>query len=457
MKDASTIVAIATATGNGAIGIIRISGENAITIAQKVFHSKKNKALATLPPHSTILGDFKDDDRVIDEVLCTVFKKPHSYTGEDVVEFSCHGSPYIQESLVKVLLKNGCRTAQEGEFTLRAFLGGKMDLSQAEAVADLISCKSQAAHQIAINQMRGGISNELESLRQQLLNFTALIELELDFAEEDVNFADRKAFESLLRHIQQTLKNLIDSFHYGNAIKNGIPIAIVGTPNTGKSTLLNTLSKEEKAIVSDIEGTTRDAIEHECTIEGIRFRFVDTAGIRTTTDVVENIGIEKTYEKAQEAAMVLLMIPADVHFNHPTETQNTLKNLQQKLPNTTIQIVLNKMDLIQTPRDLPKGFIGISAKHQRGIEQLKKHLLQSVQSGVSQSEVIISNARHYEALCLALEALDNVMTGIQNNIPSDLFAIDVRACLTQLGNITGAIDVDQDILGNIFANFCIGK
>uniref|UniRef100_A0A2B4RJ14 Glycine cleavage system H protein, mitochondrial n=1 Tax=Stylophora pistillata TaxID=50429 RepID=A0A2B4RJ14_STYPI len=456
----TTIVALATPQGNGAIGVIRISGGDALEIATKVFFPHKAKNLQTLPTHRVVLGDFKDGTQTIDELLCTVFKNPHSYTGEDVVEFSCHGSPYIQERIIKTLLKNGCRSAKEGEFTLRAFLNGKMDLTQAEAVADLIACESAEAHEIALNQMRGGITGQLAKLRKNLLDFTALIELELDFAEEDVNFADRSAFSKLLTEIKETLQNLIDSFQYGNALKNGIPVAIVGAPNTGKSTLLNTLSNEEKAIVSDIEGTTRDAIENECIIEGVVFRFIDTAGIRNTADLVENIGIQKTYEKIEKAQQILLMIPADAHFENPENTEKELKSLLEKtgVAREKITVVIGKIDLAPKTHTLPKSYLGISAKNQTGIAPLKKHLVGLVKKGrLSNSEIIISNARHYEALTAALTAIESVIESIERGVPSDLFAIDIRQALREIGNITGEIDVDKDVLGHIFSNFCVGK
>lgn len=460
MLGGETIVALATAHGNGAIGVIRISGGDALTITKKVFSPHKKKDLSKIQTHRVILGYFKDGTHTLDKVLCTVFKNPHSYTGEDVVEFSCHGSPYIIDKIIKTLLKNGCRTAQEGEFTLRAFLNGKMDLTQAEAVADLIACQSAAAHEIAIKQIRGGITSELAILRKNLLDFTALIELELDFAEEDVNFANRDDFSKLLAKIKDTLQNLINSFHYGNAIKKGIPVAIVGAPNTGKSTLLNALANEEKAIVSNIEGTTRDAIENECVIDGVHFRFIDTAGIRATEDIVENIGIEKTFENIKKAQIILLMIPADVHFQKPKTTEKTLAKLQEKtgVAQEKITVVINKIDLVSPKNTLPNHFLSISAKNKTGIVPLKKHLITQVKSGrASNSEVIVSNARHYEALCAALAAIENVIAGMQMGVSSDLLAIDIRECLKYLGNITGEIDVDKDILGHIFSHFCIGK
>ena len=344
-----TITALATPSGAGAIAVIRVSGEKAIAICSSVFESVSGKYLSAVPSHTVHLGYLKDKERTLDQVLATVFKGPHSYTGEDVVEFSSHGSVYIQQEILQLLLRSGCRMANAGEFTLRAFLNGKMDLSQAEAVADLISSENAASHQLAIQQMRGGFSNEIAKLREELLNFASLIELELDFAEEDVEFADKAQFRSLLVKIQQVLKHLIDSFALGNVIKNGIPIAIVGEPNVGKSTLLNALLNEERAIVSHIPGTTRDTIEDELTIEGIGFRFIDTAGIRETEDVVESIGIRKTHEKIEKAQVVLYLADAIELAAEPVkvnELSANLKKLQSTYPEKHIVLLVNKTDAL---------------------------------------------------------------------------------------------------------------
>ena len=340
-----TIIALATPSGMGAIAVIRLSGENAITIADKHFSSiHKNKSLLTQKTHTVHLGHIINNNRVLDEVLVTVFKNPNSYTGENVVEISCHGSVFIQQEILQLFLQNGCRMADNGEFTMRAFLNGKMDLSQAEAVADVIASNSEASHQMAIQQMRGGISNELKELRGQLLDFAALIELELDFSGEDVEFADRTKFRELVTKITQVLKRLIDSFAFGNAMKNGIPVAIIGEPNVGKSTLLNALLNEEKAIVSDIAGTTRDAIEDEVIINGVAFRFIDTAGIRETEDVVESIGIQKAYEKADKAQLIIYLFDASKHKDERQKTKDEILTIQNRFENKRLLVIANKID-----------------------------------------------------------------------------------------------------------------
>jgi tRNA modification GTPase len=443
-----TIVALATPAGSGAVAIIRLSGQEAISIANHLFESVSKKDLRKQKTHTIHLGYIKDGDKVLDQVLLSIFKNPHSYTGEDVIEISCHGSPFIQNQIIQLCLRNGCAMAEPGEFTLRAFINGKLDLTQAEAVADLIASDNEASHQIAMQQMRGGFSNEIAKLREELLNFASLIELELDFAEEDVEFADRTQFEALLNRISFVLKRLIDSFAVGNVIKTGIPIAIVGEPNVGKSTLLNTLLNEERAIVSDIAGTTRDAIEDEMVIGGIGFRFIDTAGIRETVDVVENIGIKKTFEKIEQAQVILYLFES-LSFNAQSSNYIT-------------EIVINKSDLL-SDRDilnlqsLTSHLIFISAKNKKGIDELKDCLLSLVNTGaLRNNETIVTNARHYDALLKALEEIEKVKHGLQINISSDLMAIDIREALYQFGNITGQISNDE-LLGNIFANFCIGK
>ncbi len=394
--------------------------------------------------------------------MVSIFKNPNSYTGENVVEINCHGSVYIQQEIIQLFLKNGCRNADAGEFTLRAFLNGKMDLSQAEAVADLIASDSQTSHQIALQQMRGGFANEIRNLRQELLNFASLIELELDFAEEDVEFADRTQFTNLVNKISTALKQLIDSFAIGNVLKNGIPVAIVGEPNVGKSTLLNALLNEERAIVSDIAGTTRDAIEDELIISGINFRFIDTAGIRETKDIIENIGIKKTYENIEKAQLVLLLVSADKIKNEELKIKNDVNAIKEKYPDKKILTIINKIDLlndneIQNFEFKNQKSIIISSKEKTGINQLKSELTKLANIGaLSNNDTIISNSRHFEALNNALIAIKEVQIGIENNISSDLFATDIRNALHHLGLISGEVTTD-DLLGNIFANFCIGK
>ncbi|WP_440880867.1 tRNA uridine-5-carboxymethylaminomethyl(34) synthesis GTPase MnmE [Tenacibaculum sp. C7A-26P2] len=459
-----TIIALATPSGVGAIAIIRLSGEDAIAIANKFFKSiKKNKSLIKQKSHTLHLGHIINENQIIDQVLVSIFKNPNSYTGENIVEISCHGSSFIQQEIIQLFLQNGCRMAENGEFTMRAFLNGKMDLSQAEAVADVIASNSAASHQIAIQQMRGGITNELKELRGQLLDFAALIELELDFSGEDVEFADRTKFKELVTSISSVLKRLIESFAFGNAMKNGIPVAIIGEPNVGKSTLLNTLLNEEKAIVSDIAGTTRDAIEDEVIIDGVAFRFIDTAGIRETEDVVENIGIQKTYEKATKAQLIIFLINAKKFIENPTDFLQEIEDIKDRFPQKRLLTIANKMDMISTEQKNQlatqiSNALLLSAKQKIGIDRLQNELTSMVNTGaLSNNETIVTNSRHFEALTLALESIESVRNGIELDISSDLFAIDIRECLRHLGNITGEYDVDKDILGHIFGNFCIGK
>ncbi len=478
MRHQDTIVALATPAGAGAIAIIRLSGEEAISIASKVFHSVSGKKLSQQKTHTIHLGHIKDGDRVVDEVLASVFKNPNSYTGEDVVEFSCHGSNYIQQEIIQLCLRKGARMAQAGEFTLRAFLNGKMDLSQAEAVADLIASDSEASHQLAIQQMRGGFSSEIKQLREELLNFASLIELELDFAEEDVEFANREEFQALISKITHVLKRLIDSFATGNVLKNGIPVAIVGEPNVGKSTLLNALLNEERAIVSDIAGTTRDTIEDEITIGGVGFRFIDTAGIRETTDTIEGLGIQKTFQKMEQAQVVIYLFDANVISNDSEKSHNLLSEIEKvknKFPQKTLVIIANKVDTLspaereklnvtlsgvtERSRSAVEGShsLLLSAKTGQGVETLKNTLLNFVNTGaLRNNETIVTNTRHYDALLKALEEIQKVQAGIDANLSGDLLAIDIRQALYHFGEITGEISND-DLLGNIFANFCIGK
>lgn len=456
------IIALATPSGAGAIAVIRISGKDAITICDAHFKSVSGKKLINQATHTIHLGHIVKDDKDLDEVLVSVFKNPNSYTGENVIEISCHGSPYIQQEIIQLFLRQGCRVANPGEFTLRAFLNGKLDLSQAEAVADLIASDNEASHQIAMQQMRGGFSNEIKSLRDELLNFASLIELELDFAEEDVEFANRDQFRDLIQRIVKVLKHLIDSFAIGNVIKNGIPVAIVGEPNVGKSTLLNALLNEEKAIVSDIAGTTRDAIEDELNIGGVGFRFIDTAGIRETEDVVESIGIKKTFEKITQSQVVIYLFDASLVTSDNIDAINVeIRSIQNKFPDKPLVVVANKID--KADKDvIESGFkydnlLLLSAKNNIGVEALKDTLLQFVNTGaLRNNETIITNSRHYDALLKALEEIQKVQSGMDMNLSGDLLAIDIRQALYHFGEITGEITSD-DLLGNIFANFCIGK
>jgi tRNA modification GTPase len=458
-----SIIALATPSGIGAISVIRISGEDAINIVSKKFNSISGKKLKNQKTHTIHLGHIIDNNRIIDEVLVSVFKNPSSYTGENIVEISCHGSSYIQQEIIQLFLKNGCRMADNGEFTMRAFLNGKMDLSQAEAVADVIASNSSASHQLAIQQMRGGITNELKDLRTKLLDFAALIELELDFSGEDVEFADRTKFKELVVTISSVLKKLIDSFSFGNAMKNGIPVAIIGEPNVGKSTLLNSLFNEEKAIVSEIAGTTRDAIEDELIIEGVAFRFIDTAGIRQTNDIVESIGIRKTFEKAENAQLLIFLIDSNKFADSKSFFLEEIETIKNRFPNKRLLLIANKIDSLPEKQRKEittsvKDILLLSAKEKIGITTLLKELTSLVNKGaLSNNETIVTNSRHFEALNNALNAINSVQEGIDLKISTDLFSIDIRECLRHLGNITGEYDLDKDILGHIFSNFCIGK
>ncbi|MBT0607910.1 tRNA uridine-5-carboxymethylaminomethyl(34) synthesis GTPase MnmE [Aequorivita echinoideorum] len=466
MMHTDTIVALATPAGAGAIAVIRLSGDEAISIASQLFHSVSGKNLEHQKSHTVHLGHIVDGNKTLDEVLATVFKNPNSYTGENVVEISCHGSSYIQQEIIQLCLRNGCRMAQPGEFTLRAFLNGKMDLSQAEAVADLISSDSAASHQLAIQQMRGGFSSEIKKLREELLNFASLIELELDFAEEDVEFANRDEFQKLISKIILVFKRLIDSFATGNVLKNGIPVAIVGEPNVGKSTLLNALLNEERAIVSDIAGTTRDTIEDEITLGGIGFRFIDTAGIRETTDTIEGLGIQKTFQKIEQAQVVIYLFDAE-KFHHEVSGSGSkfkveIETIKNKYPQKNLVIVANKIDKLSEweIENLQKEIENlhlISAKTHTGVEGLQNKLLDFVNTGaLRNNETIVTNSRHYDAMLKALEEIIKVQDGLDSNLSGDLLAIDIRQALHYFGEITGEISNDE-LLGNIFANFCIGK
>lgn len=456
MSDFSNIVAMATPPGMGAIAVIRVSGPSAIELISTHFKPFKAKKLMDQKSHTIHLGHIVHGEKVLDEVLVSLFKAPHSYTGENIVEISCHGSPYIQQQILQLVLKTGCRMANPGEFTLRAFLNGKMDLSQAEAVADLIASDSKASHEIAMKQMRGGFSLEIQQLREKLLNFASLIELELDFSQEDVEFADRNAFDTLLDKISEVLKRLIDSFALGNVIKNGIPIAIVGKPNVGKSTLLNALLNEERAIVSNIPGTTRDTVEDQINLGGINFRFIDTAGIRETKDEVEQIGIERTFDKIENAKLILFLFDCE-------ETDfSELDRIKCQFSCKVVLPVCNKTDLLtdaqkkQILAAVPDA-VFLSAKQKYGIQQLEKKLTSLVVSGnLSGDEIIVTNSRHYDVLIKALEEIQKVKEGMQMGLSSDLMSIDIRQALFHLGEITGSVTTD-DLLVNIFSNFCIGK
>ena len=462
MYQNDTIIALATPSGAGAIAVIRLSGPDAIQMVDSVFKSIHAKKLSTQKTHTIHLGHIIDASRPLDEVLVSVFKNPTSYTGEDVIEISCHGSSYIQQEIIQLFVRNGARIANPGEFTLRAFLNAKLDLSQAEAVADLIASDNKASHQIAMQQMRGGFSNEIKALRDELLNFASLIELELDFSEEDVEFADRKQFENLVTRISSVLKHLIDSFSTGNVIKNGIPISIIGAPNVGKSTLLNALLNEDKAIVSAIAGTTRDAIEDELTIEGIKFRFIDTAGIRNTDDTIESIGIKKTFEKITQSQVVLYLLDASKVSTPTVQDFNTdIRKIQEHYPDKQLIVVANKMDqadkaFIESSFVYPHTLY-TSAKSGLGMDTLKTKLLEFVNTGaLRNNDTIITNSRHYDSLLKALAEVQKVKQGMDAKLSGDLLAIDIRQALYHFGEITGEITSD-DLLGNIFANFCIGK
>jgi tRNA modification GTPase len=465
MHREDTICAPATAPGTGALGIIRLSGPEAIIIADKVFKSSgKSKKLSRQPSHTILFGTIGSGREILDEVLVSVFREPRSYTGEDLVEISCHGSSYILTGIVKLLISQGAVMAKPGEFTQRAFLNGKMDLLQAEAVADVIAAGSEAAHRLAIDQMRGGFSDALNKLRDDLLKFVSLIELELDFSEEDVEFADRTKLAKLVAEVQSKIASLTESFHTGNAIKNGIPVAIVGETNVGKSTLLNTLLRDDKAIVSEIHGTTRDSIEDTMTLSGVIFRFIDTAGIRHTEDAIETLGIERTYRSIRKARIVLFMADAGANAEHINQR---LDEIRKRITTQRLIVLLNKADKVGMP-DLEKQkknirlqdnelFFFISAKKQTGIDILEEKLVElSGVKNLANEGVIITNMRHYEALVKAGEAISRTAQGLKNKLPGDLLAQDIRESMHYLGEITGQISTDE-ILGSIFKNFCIGK
>lgn len=457
-----TIVAIATPSGSGAISIIRLSGSESLSILKKHFDSASKKLTKEgFKSHNLYFGNFTSDDKIIDEVLVSYFKGPNSYTSEDVIEISCHGSEYIQQRILEVLLDSGARIAEPGEFTLRAFMSGRMDLSQAEAVADLIASQSASAHRMAMNQMRGGISKKINFLRSKLIDFASLIELELDFSEEDVEFADREQFNILIKELQQELTSLIGSFTLGNVMKQGIPVAIIGKPNVGKSTLLNAILNEEKAIVSHIPGTTRDAIEDTFIISGYKFRFIDTAGLRESDDIVENMGIERTYEKIEQATIVLYV--CDIGNITNGQVEEILEEFKQYIQDDSKHFIFvgNKIDQLnklpsQIKEILNLDTVFVSAKRKENIQLLTDALVKKVKEFNITNDVIVSNSRHYQALVNANNAISQVEEGFNNDIPTDLIAIDIRQALHELGTITGEITTD-DLLGNIFGKFCIGK
>ncbi len=466
-----TICAIATPPGMGAIAIIRVSGPDALLICEEVFSpKKKGSKISKAATHTLHFGTISDKQEMLDEVLLSVFRKPHSYTGENAVEISCHGSSYIQQKIIELLISKGARHAKPGEFTLRAFLNGKFDLSQAEAVADLIAASSRSAHDLALQQMRGGFSKKISELRARLLDFASLIELELDFSQEDVEFANRTELVKLLNEIKSEIEHLVSSFSYGNVLKTGIPVAIIGKPNVGKSTLLNAILNEERAIVSEIPGTTRDTIEDTIVIHNYAFRFIDTAGLRHSSDQVESQGIERTYEKIEQAAVVLYLF--DIATGYSDTVLQDLEEFKgqsskgkvavDKLKNDkTFILVANKSDLLE---ETPKGLKGlleqecifISAKRKENINLILERLVEVVGKMEVQDTAVVSNVRHYEALNGALQSVEAVLAGLSGGVSSDLVTVDLRTALYHLGEITGQITTDE-ILGNIFGRFCIGK
>ena len=464
MKNENTICALSTAPGVGGVAVIRISGSEALAIADKIYRPAKAVPLAEQPAYTLSYGKIMKGDEVLDDVVTGVFRSPHSFTGEDTVEITCHGSPYIQQEILRLLIANGCQLAKPGEFTQRAFLNGKMDLSQAEAVADLIASQSTASHRLAMNQMRGGFSKELQQLRSQLLHFVSLMELELDFGEEDVEFADRSQLIRLADDIQVLIARLAHSFSVGNVLKNGVPVVIVGETNAGKSTLLNLLLNEDKAIVSEMHGTTRDAIEDIINIQGITFRFIDTAGIRSTGDEVEKMGIKRTFQKIEQASIIIWMIDT-THFNK--EIEYIADKIIPKTKHKKLIIVFNKIDKISPEEQqileeeflphVPAERLYLSAKYKRNTEKLEKALLKAANlPELNANDVIVSNLRHYEALTKALEAIERVGEGLKTNLSGDFISQDIRECMHYLGEITGEISVDE-VLKGIFGRFCIGK
>jgi tRNA modification GTPase len=466
IRTGETICAPATAVG-GAISIIRISGIQSIEICNKIFFpADKNVKIPDQKGYTIVLGDIRSGDKIVDEVLVCIFKAPHSYTGENSIEISCHASTFIVKKILELLIQNGAHTAYPGEFTQRAFLNGKMDLSQAEAVADIIASTTSSSHKVAMNQMRGGFSAEIRKLRTELLSFASLIELELDFGEEDVEFADRHDLKTIIIKVKELTDRLASSFSLGNVVKNGIPVAIAGKPNSGKSTLLNALLLEEKAIISEVPGTTRDTIEDTIVIDGLEFRFIDTAGLRVTSDIIESMGIKKTWEKIDQSSVILLV---DEITESAEEINNRTDSMREKIfgSDKRLFILLNKSDKLTPGRksELEEkiqlnendNLLFISAKEKTGLDELRLKLGEVVMKDrLNSDDVIITNTRHYEALTRVSESLQRVLSGLDNQIPEDLIAIDIRQAIHYLGEITGEITSDE-ILGNIFKNFCIGK
>ena len=457
------ICALATSSGIGAIAIIRVSGPDAISICNTLFKSvKAGKSLLEQKSHSIHLGTIENQGQLIDEVLVSLFKGPNSYTGENVVEISCHGSTFIQQQILQTLIKKGCRTAEPGEFTFRAFMNGKMDLSQAEAVADLISSESKISHEVAINQIRGGFSKKINKLKNDLVDFASLLTLELDFSGEDVEFADRKKFTSLLIKLESELTKIQNSYKYGSVFKDGIPVAIMGKPNSGKSSLLNSLMNEEKSIVSEIQGTTRDIIEDYLIIEGTKFRLIDTAGLRKTKDEIEAIGVDKALKAANKSKIVLFL------YDSTDNDINGIKEQLSSLKSDSAEIIVfqNKIDLYQgddsvknmIKQNFPKlqDPLPLCTFKSESVEFLKKELLNKVNLSINQSDTIITNIRHYNAVNNALKEIIKVKKDMQENVPSDLISVDLNSAIKHIGEITGDINSD-DILKNIFSNFCIGK
>jgi len=461
----TTIAAISTPSGTGGIAVIRVSGEKAFEICESVYLPyDKSIILSKEASHTLSVGKIiSPENEFIDEVVVSVFRAPHSYTGENTIEISCHGSIFIQQQILKILVRRGCTLAQPGEFTQRAFLNGKLDLSQAEAVADMIASTSAAAHRMAASQMRGGFSGELKNLRAKLLDFVSLIELELDFSEEDVEFANRSNLLQLAVGIEQKISSLSDSFQTGNAIKNGISVALVGETNVGKSTLLNALLNEDKAIVSEIHGTTRDVIEDTISVNGILFRFIDTAGIRETDDTIENLGIERTYSKIEQSSIVLWLVDCTQLSEH---IEWLAGKIQKKANGKKIILVFNKIDKVteeeiniidQLFRQFDSEKITISAKKKTNIDKLQKALIKAAQlPEIGENDVVVSNIRHYEALQKAEVAIKRVIYGLKQGISGDFLSQDIRECIHYIGEITGQIS-NNEILGNIFGKFCIGK
>ena len=454
LNQTDTICALSSAPGMGAIALIRLSGKDAMSIVESIF----TKSLASQKTHTAHFGRIHKDDNIIDEVVVTLYKNPGSFTGEDIVEIACHGSVYIQEQILELLIQKGARMAGPGEFSLRTFMNGKMDLSQTEAIADLISSTSKAAHKVAMHQMRGGFSSEINELREGLISFASLVELELDFSQEDVEFADRQQLRELVEQVNAKVSSLLHSYKLGNVIKNGVPVAIVGSPNAGKSTLLNALLNEEKAIVSDIAGTTRDVIEDTIVLNGVEFRFIDTAGIRETEDIIENLGIKRAYDQIKKAAIILLLIDLTEMSEDFVLQQIATFEKSVNLEEQDFIPIFNKVDQVdlkQYQKLTEKGLF-ISAKTKDNLEDLVNRLAATVGNVHEGDQTIVTNARHYEILLKCKESLVKVEEGLEMEIPGDLLAMDIRETLYHLGEITGQITTD-DLLGNIFANFCIGK